>query len=202
MVDRFNKAKSAYDDNSGELRVDSIKFNFEYARLSSAAKSDKSDSLNLLRSIALEKYKSAGNRLEIMRENIRKADSQQSVNSLMVWLLAVLIIITFIIIGRIFWVLGEEHNKIKYEQRIYSYCQSCTRYFSPMLLHGKEKDGIENKGFCSECYNNGEFLNTELTEQDVIDEIKKTNPKIKNVEKRVSELIRWNKNPYVDTYKF
>lgn len=89
-----------------------------------------------------------------------------------------------------------------YKDRVFKHCESCARVFTPLLHHGKEKDGLENKGFCIECYNDGEFLNTELTKQDVIDGIKSANPKLKKVEEWVSQLVRWNENPYVDTFKF
>jgi len=100
-----------------------------------------------------------------------------------------------------------------YKYRIYKNCQSCGKVFSPMLLHGKNKDGITNEGFCIECFNNGEFLNSELTKQDIIDEIMKAkglkvnSKKIKSIEIKkiqimVNQMVRWNKNPYIDNYKF
>lgn len=89
-----------------------------------------------------------------------------------------------------------------HEKRIYKSCQSCARYFSPKLLHGKNKDGTNNIGFCDRCYKDGGFTNPKLTAEDVIAEIKNHNPKEKDVDKKVNEMVRWNQNPYVDNYKF
>ena len=88
-----------------------------------------------------------------------------------------------------------------YKNRAYNYCQSCAKVFSPILLHGKEKDGTTNLGFCEECYSNGEFTNSELTAEEVITKIENLNPKIKNLQEKVSKMVRWNKNPFVDNYK-
>jgi len=130
----------------------------------------------------------------------------------------------FLMIGCIIFVLyqiGKESaiisntNKINhYKNRTYKYCQSCAKYFSPMLLHGKEKDGTENKGFCNECYNDGQFLNPELTELDVMANIVKANQIEVNAKKitsflsttkikiKIDRMVRWNKNPYKDKYQF
>lgn len=89
-----------------------------------------------------------------------------------------------------------------YKSKIYQKCQSCAKVFSPKLLHGKNKDGTINIGFCEECYQDGNYTNPELTADEVIAEIKKLNPNEKDVDKKVNQMIRWNQNLYTDNYKF
>ena len=96
--------------------------------------------------------------------------------------------------------ISEKFKRELYENRIYLYCQSCGKVFSPMLLHGKNKDGAGNEGFCIECYDDGKFLNKQLSKQEVVNQIKKLNPTMKDVEEKVSRLVRWNQNPYNDIY--
>lgn len=83
-----------------------------------------------------------------------------------------------------------------YKNKLYKRCQSCAKIFSPKLLHGTEKDGSVNKGFCIECYQDGQFTNPELTSDEVITALKSYNPEEKKVEKIVKEMVRWNQNPY------
>lgn len=102
-------------------------------------------------------------------------------------------------------IINSQMNKIKlFKNRTYKNCQSCAKAFSPLLLNGKNKDGTVNEGFCIECYDNGVFINSELTKQVVIDEYQKANPneRKRNIDKKVSKLIRWNTNPFDDTFYF
>lgn len=89
-----------------------------------------------------------------------------------------------------------------YNKHVFKNCQSCARIFSPVLLHGKEKGGTINSGFCNDCYDEGEFKNPKLTAEEVIANIKELNPKEKYISKRVMKMVRWNQNPYVDNFKF
>ena len=103
-----------------------------------------------------------------------------------------------------------------FKNRTYKNCQSCAKVFSPIFLHGRNKDGTINDGFCMECYDNGEFINPELSAQEVIDGIKEKEIYSKSkfsklydsifdkrrIEKKVTRMIRWKENPYKDTYQF
>lgn len=117
-------------------------------------------------------------------------------------LLGVILIVVFYIM-----IIENSENKKflnlqRYKERTYKSFQSCARYFSPKLLHGKNKDGTANIGFCEDCYHDGRFTHPKLSAGDVIAEIKNHNPKEKDVDKKVNEMVRWNQNPYVDNYKF
>lgn len=91
------------------------------------------------------------------------------------------------------------YKKIK--DRIYTYCQSCGKLFSASRNYGTEKDGSDSNCYCFECYQKGEFTNSELTKEEFIKNFKEENKQMNIIEKwalikKLKNLDRWNPNKY------
>lgn len=221
MLDSIYKADELSDIEKEHERITKYvkKVNYKLPTEENISIIAKIDSLKKARTATLKEFVEIKNKIVMMKYNLdystRLVEEVKGRNY--VWFYFIMTLLIALIIYEI----GKEGlrtskaNEIEYyKNRTYRYCQSCARYFSPLLSHGKEKDGTENKGFCNECYNDGEFLNTELKEQDVIENIIKANAikvnpkKIKSlvnttrIELKVNRMVRWNKNPYEDSYKF
>ncbi|WP_414045026.1 zinc ribbon domain-containing protein [Macrococcus equi] len=84
------------------------------------------------------------------------------------------------------------------------FCQSCGM---PLNLHGEdvpgtEKDGSKSLKFCSYCYQNGQFIDPDITKEEMLDRGKKAisegkgNPIMKFMMKtfypmQLNKLERW-----------
>lgn len=114
--------------------------------------------------------------------------------------------IFFLVIGLIIWVFIEipvnknesEHYSKKIEERTYIDCQSCGNKFTSLRKYGKEVNGENNYGFCNSCYQDGKFIDDELTIKDVLNDTKK---RIKNKDwieriiilNKIKKLERWDR---------
>jgi len=204
--------EKAISDNEKrpELMLDSIKFKFEKKNLAKETASNISDSLELLKSIATTNYNSTVDKLKSIRENLESSEKSAGdafdMNKRVLLVFGICFFLMFTLVHN---QLSKEDNFLRvqaesdfFKNRIYKNCQSCGKFFTPLLLHGKNQDGTNSDGFCSDCFENGQFKNPNLTKEEVIEEMLKSNPKKKKVVKFVSKLVRWNKNPYVDNYTF
>ena len=190
------------------LIAESLKDSNAVKKLSLIASDRKAiDSLHRLETIALTKNAAATDKLRNFRSqnNLYNTELESAGNRIWYINIFVLFLVGLFAYYAVSVAHAESLNKdlIKFERyknRIYTVCQSCAKQFSPILLHGKESNGTENKGFCKECYDNGQFKNPTLSAEDVINEFKSFNPKIKSekVSNYVNGLVRWKKNPYVN----
>jgi hypothetical protein len=110
--------------------------------------------------------------------------------------------IIFFIIGLFGWMMDEPDIPIvKQSEKIYQFCQSCGKAFTAIRKYGLERDQTPNHAFCETCYNNGEFLNSTLTQNELIstslEAIKSKNWLTKKLLKsRLKRLERWNPEKY------
>jgi hypothetical protein len=83
----------------------------------------------------------------------------------------------------------------------YTFCQSCAKRFNSIQQNGTNTDGTINTAFCFECYDKGEFIEKELSMDDMI----KKNSKDINyygrinrwlLIKKIRNLERWSKDKY------
>jgi len=85
--------------------------------------------------------------------------------------------------------------------RYYSNCQSCYIKFSPLVSYGKEKDNKNNYAFCLECYNNGCFIEPDLTFEEMKKRILKNTSSLdqkrqKEIIESFEKTVRWRKDNY------
>lgn len=80
------------------------------------------------------------------------------------------------------------------------YCQSCSLPLTEPELLGTEKDGSLAHEYCKYCYNNGEFINPDMTLADMksliikkMEDLKLPEDIIEAAVLRLPELKRWNK---------
>lgn len=71
-----------------------------------------------------------------------------------------------------FYLWGKNENKksstaIKKIAKYSLECQSCAKEFDSVTVYGTNKDGTDNYHFCAKCYQNGAFVNPELTKQEI-----------------------------------
>lgn len=111
----------------------------------------------------------------------------------------------FFVLGFIVWALAEtpqnidkelEYYSKKLEDRTYINCQSCGRRFTSVRKYGLEEDGNINYAFCQNCYSNGEFINKDLTVEEIIAQTIERNKKKpwfvkKIIINEVKNLERW-----------
>lgn len=95
--------------------------------------------------------------------------------------------------------LDGETKKIKQQEKVYYFCQSCGKKFNSMLKYGTNKDKSLNYAFCQECYKKGKFTNPKLTKDEFLksqkESIKEKNwLKRKVLMTRFKSLERWNSN--------
>jgi hypothetical protein len=80
-------------------------------------------------------------------------------------------------------------------------CQSCGLRFTPLTKKGKDTDGTVNNYFCNDCYDDGKFLDIELTEEIVFERIvsgRKLNEKeAKKKMALIKRLKRWAPKEYL-----
>jgi hypothetical protein len=79
-------------------------------------------------------------------------------------------------------------------------CQSCTMPIDNETDRGTEKDGSYSNHYCKYCYQHGEFLNPEITldqmKSTITEQMKKRNLPVEIVQQSlnmVSNLKRWKK---------
>ena len=79
-----------------------------------------------------------------------------------------------------------------------TYCQSCCMPLDNPELQGTEKDGLKSNKYCSYCYQNGAFVNPNLTlkemTQKVISQMEKMNIDSRTIDMTVvslPNLKRW-----------
>lgn len=98
---------------------------------------------------------------------------------------------------------NNEFNKNKkINERFYSNCQSCGMKFSSVRKYGTNKDETFSNAFCEDCFENGEFKESELTLEQVKENAKpyiKGNYFVKKIIlNRLDKLERFNRNQYFD----
>lgn len=94
---------------------------------------------------------------------------------------------------------GEQDYIKKQERflkRCFLICNSCAKSFSELLEYGNNQDHSVNKAFCKECFQNGNYVNPNLTIQDVYLKFKQTNPKSYLTITTFEKMLRWNTNQY------
>ena len=107
-------------------------------------------------------------------------------------------------IGLITWERTENYEeKILKRQNIdkptfSEHCQSCAKNFNSMIKYGSEENGTKNYHFCQDCYKNGEFVNSELSQVEMKQNIEnemiekgKTRKQIKKYLRRIDYCERW-----------
>lgn len=105
-------------------------------------------------------------------------------------------------IGMILWGIDEysnSQNLIKQNEKLYAYCQSCGKRFSSIRNYGTEIDNSKNYAFCKECYSDGEFKDSNLSQEDFLiaakDKIKQENWLTRKIYmNHLRRLERWNKD--------
>lgn len=79
-----------------------------------------------------------------------------------------------------------------------TYCQSCSMPLDNQELQGTEKDGFKSNEYCKYCYQQGEFINPNMTLPEmtslVINQMEEMNIDSKTIDMAVStlpHLKRW-----------
>ncbi|WP_171609160.1 zinc ribbon domain-containing protein [Limnovirga soli] len=90
-------------------------------------------------------------------------------------------------------------RQLNEKKKYYQYCQSCLTEFDSMIKNGTDQDGSLNTAFCNECYNNGTFIEPDLTFEILLNrKIKKNKVKSKwglfVLRNRLKLLDRWKWN--------
>ncbi len=86
--------------------------------------------------------------------------------------------------------------------KFYLFCQSCGKNFTAILKKGKNLDGSENHAFCNKCYDNGVFIEENLTYEEFViranTELDKNRNWLKKrrLSNRFKSLERWTKDEY------
>ena len=82
-------------------------------------------------------------------------------------------------------------------------CQSCGKGFNSVITYSNENNGIKNYHFCSGCYENGSFIEPDLTLQKIKERTKsylhlhkKSEAQVKQILKKLNNLDRWKMNSY------
>ncbi len=105
-------------------------------------------------------------------------------------------------VGAMFWIKDEysnpHKNVVKQSEQLYPNCQSCGYKFSPMVGYGKNSDKTENYAFCYCCYNNGKFIEPDLTIKEVKERALEYMSESSSFKKamaigRIETLERWKK---------
>ena len=60
-----------------------------------------------------------------------------------------------------------------------TFCQSCSMPLDNDKLHGTEKDGTKSHEYCIYCYQNGAFINPEMTLEEMRNLVKAQMEKMK-----------------------
>lgn len=71
-------------------------------------------------------------------------------------------------LGVVMWFIDENNRpqeKEKQFDKIYDSCQSCGNRFSSIRKYGKNTDNTYNLGLCNDCFEYGEFVEKELTNE-------------------------------------
>jgi hypothetical protein len=112
----------------------------------------------------------------------------------------------FLITGIFLWI--AEHilsfkrsQIIEQEKKIYTFCQSCGKKFSSVLLYGANEDKSKNSAFCEKCFSKGKFINPELTKKEFMVTAIKETSKFSFIDKkllkyRFKNLDRWKEDKY------
>lgn len=86
--------------------------------------------------------------------------------------------------------------------KTHQFCQSCGKKFSSVRLYAKYADGTPNLAFCSSCYLDGVFIESELTKEEFFKraeiEVKKRKTWLgqKILSARMKNLERWDNDEY------
>lgn len=106
--------------------------------------------------------------------------------------------------GILMWMIDdnkESQSLTKQNEKLYSWCQSCGKSFSPIIKYGTNEDSSDNYSFCDTCYTDGKFNNPNLTKDEFMElvknEISHKSWWSKNILiSRFHHLARWNENKY------
>ncbi len=82
-------------------------------------------------------------------------------------------------------------------------CQSCGKSFSSLIKYGTENNGLINYNFCLPCFQNGKFVEQELTFSEMSRKIKNeltansiSGHRQKKILNKLGKLDRWKKDHY------
>ncbi len=84
----------------------------------------------------------------------------------------------------------------------YKFCQSWGKTYSSVILNGHYENGDINPAFCNNCYDNGKFVEPELTFDELINRTdsgfcaKKSKFQKFQLRDRLNGLERWKKDQY------
>ena len=88
-----------------------------------------------------------------------------------------------------------------------TFCQSCSMPLDNPELPGTEKDGSKSQEYCKYCYQNGAFINPDMTLKEmssvVITQMEKMNIDSKTIDMAVSSLPhlkRWKTSEKQSTF--
>jgi len=106
--------------------------------------------------------------------------------------------------GILIWMIDDTKESIsltKQNEKLYSWCQSCGKNFSPIIKYGTNKDSSDNYSFCDTCYTDGKFNNPNLTKDEFMELVQseishKSWWSKKILISRFHKLARWNENKY------
>jgi hypothetical protein len=112
-----------------------------------------------------------------------------------------------LIIGFVGFLLYKERQdslqlRNRYEKPVYhKRCQSCSKIFDSMTKRGTEKTGTLSAAFCQDCYIDGDFVEPDLTQKEMIGRTKKNISNYKKIARfiilnRIKFLERWNGDRY------
>lgn len=93
-------------------------------------------------------------------------------------------------------------RQLREKPKYYKYCQSCGKKFSSMRHTSKNIDGTINTAFCTACFDNGIFIEPDLTQEEFkrrsILEVRKRKTWIgkKLLLSRLKKLERWDADDY------
>jgi len=80
----------------------------------------------------------------------------------------------------------------------YNFCQSCGRPLDRSEILGTETDGSKSTIYCIECYKQGEFIQPEVTLEEMQQQVKKQLEKLQLDEEHIS--IALDRLPYLSRW--
>lgn len=139
---------------------------------------------------------------ELLKNELKNSEKVYAINSKIRTIFETVGVILFLL-GVLTWMLDEmvANSNKKIDERIYKFCQSCGKKFNSMRKYGTNSNNTENYAFCKDCFQNGEFTTTNLSEEDFIlqfeNEIKNESWLKKIIlRSRIRNLERWRNSDY------
>ncbi len=197
-LEKLSDSISRLQFNQWTIQLDSLRSQInrqnKYYHITYEKKHFVLDSLNKSQSIESDFYNNKLGELNFNRDNY--------------WILLFLGFFLFAV-GIITWSRKEESERIliirqNLDKPTYSEnCQSCGKLFNSINTPGKEKDGKNNYHFCKNCYDDGRFIEPDLTIIELenrtkkeLDILKFDSRYISKIIKKLNNLDRWKRNMY------